>query len=147
MIRTISSHHLIITESSLESLIHEVKEELALSRYSLRIQELPELTDVYPFLARENKSDMFEPISSFSPVRSLDEVVLYLHSSGSTGLPKSIPMTHELFSKVVYDIWVESLQDSQEAYCEYLRRLLVLFLTTYVVIATPGLPDFHFAGV
>jgi acyl-CoA synthetase (AMP-forming)/AMP-acid ligase II len=147
MLKTVSSHRLIVTESSLEALVKDVKEELDSSGYALEIQELPLLIDIYPYLARESKSDAFEPLPPSSRVESPDDVVLYIHSSGSTGLPKSIPMRNELFSKMIFSPLVEPLKGLQEPYCERSFLPFFLFLTVHTVFATPGLPDFHLVGV
>jgi long-subunit acyl-CoA synthetase (AMP-forming) len=118
MLRTVSSHRLIVTESSLGTLVKDVKEELASSDYALEIHELPPLPSIYPHLARESKDDVFQPIPPSSRVESSNEVVLYIHSSGSTGLPKSIPIMQEVFSKMVYNPLVDPLKHLKHPYCE-----------------------------
>jgi acyl-CoA synthetase (AMP-forming)/AMP-acid ligase II len=99
ILRTVSSHRLIVTESSLQSLVDDVTAELAALNYALVAKELPTLDKVYPHLATETKGHAFEPIGL--PLRSdnPDEVVMCIRSSGSTGFPKSIPIPQEMFSK------------------------------------------------
>jgi acyl-CoA synthetase (AMP-forming)/AMP-acid ligase II len=106
LLRTVSSHRL-VTESSLQSLVKDIKEEFA----SL-------FPHIYPHLGRESNSDTFEPVPPFPNTGSPDEVALYFHSSGSTGFPKAIPMRNELFHKLVHSFLVESVKDLTEHYCE-----------------------------
>ncbi|KAJ7625826.1 putative nonribosomal peptide synthetase, partial [Roridomyces roridus] len=52
---------------------------------------------IYPHLGHETFRDEFVPYPGPSGVHtSLDDVAIYLHSSGSTGLPKPIPQTHRI---------------------------------------------------
>jgi acyl-coenzyme A synthetase/AMP-(fatty) acid ligase len=107
MLRKASSHRLIVTASSLGSLLEDVKNELAASDYGLDIQELPAFPDIYPYFTHENISDPFDPIELPSRDAFVDGVVLYIHSSGSTGFPKPIPWTHQVLSKFTYASFVE----------------------------------------
>jgi acyl-CoA synthetase (AMP-forming)/AMP-acid ligase II len=130
VLRTVSSHRLIVTESSLDSLVNDVKAELASSDYDLNIHELPSLSDIYPHLSQESQDDAFEPILLSSRTESPDDAVLYIRSSGSTGLPKSVPLTNELFSKLTYDALVEPWKDWQDPYCGFFV-LLLLFVSDH----------------
>jgi acyl-coenzyme A synthetase/AMP-(fatty) acid ligase len=102
MLRKTSSHRLIATTASLGSLLDDVKNELAASDYALDITELPAFTDIYPNFTHETVRDPFEPIAVPSRDTFVNDVVLYIHSSGSTGFPKPIPWTHEVFSKYTF---------------------------------------------
>ncbi|KAJ6545507.1 hypothetical protein B0H19DRAFT_1266933 [Mycena capillaripes] len=62
--------------------------------YDLSIEEIPLLGQIYPHLGHETTEDAFVPYSNPTTTTALDEVAMYLHSSGSTGFPKSIPETH-----------------------------------------------------
>jgi len=60
-----------------------------------RIIEAPTLQDMFPHLGKETARDPFTPIpDTFSPKDS--DIAIYLHSSGSTGLPKPIAFTHNI---------------------------------------------------
>ncbi|KAI3612070.1 nonribosomal peptide synthetase [Moniliophthora roreri] len=74
--------------SSLEELILSEGSDL-----SLAIEEMPSLAELYPKLAHETPDDPFVPYTRL-PKPSFDQVAIYLHSSGSTGFPKPIPLTH-----------------------------------------------------
>ncbi|KAJ7671148.1 acetyl-CoA synthetase-like protein [Mycena rosella] len=52
---------------------------------------------VYPHLGHETKEDAFVAYPDPTTRTPLDDVALYLHSSGSTGFPKCIPESHRTF--------------------------------------------------
>ena len=93
LLRDTSCHRLIATKETLKPLINEI-EALAScdASYPLSIEEVPSLSQIYPKLGHETLEDTFEPCPE-GPRASMDDILLYLHSSGSTGLPKSIPQT------------------------------------------------------
>jgi acyl-CoA synthetase (AMP-forming)/AMP-acid ligase II len=107
MLKQVSSHRLIVTASSLGPLLENIKKELAVSDYTIDIQELPVFPDIYPRFTRESASDPFESIEPPSRDAFVDGVVLYIHSSGSTGFPKPIPWTHKVLSKYTNEPYVD----------------------------------------
>ena len=92
LLKETSCHRLLATRTTLKPLIDEIQDKLARGdpNYIVSIEEVPPLHEIYPKLGRENEQDPFEPYPS-GPRPPLDDVLIYLHSSGSTGLPKSIP--------------------------------------------------------
>jgi acyl-coenzyme A synthetase/AMP-(fatty) acid ligase len=73
--------------------------------HELEIKELPSLPDVYPQFASSQTSidgapELFDPLPEV-PAFSND-TEMYIHSSGSTGLPKAIPYSHEFVRKMKY---------------------------------------------
>ncbi|KAF7360648.1 General substrate transporter [Mycena venus] len=58
--------------------------------------EVPSVSQVYPNLGAESADCTFEPYLASANRPELDDVCLYLHSSGSTGFPKAIPETHRV---------------------------------------------------
>jgi acyl-CoA synthetase (AMP-forming)/AMP-acid ligase II len=91
-----SCHHLLTTRTTLKDLLDGVKVELEATNpsYQLVIEEVPALHDVFPKLGVEANDDPFTPFKAdYKP--KLDEIAMYLHSSGSTGLPKAIPLKHQ----------------------------------------------------
>jgi hypothetical protein len=92
LLRSVSTHHLISTATSLAPILEKVQWLLNQEQYMLEIEELPAFTEAYPLLGQETIADAFEPQPGI-PNRDAytDGVVAYLHSSGSTGFPKSIP--------------------------------------------------------
>ncbi|KAJ7785171.1 putative aminoadipate reductase [Mycena maculata] len=92
-------HRLLMTKGSLSPLVDSVSAHLAATNppYELFIEEIPLLGQIYPHLGHETPEDPFVPYPSPATRTALDSVAVYLHSSGSTGFPKSIPETHRNF--------------------------------------------------
>ncbi|KZT20596.1 acetyl-CoA synthetase-like protein [Neolentinus lepideus HHB14362 ss-1] len=95
MLQKTSCHRLIATSASLDSLISGIKTELLAIDYELQIDELPSLYDGFPHLGHETPRDAFMPYPTRANCKP-DDIVLYIHSSGSTGLPKSIPYSNKI---------------------------------------------------
>ncbi|KAJ7153103.1 putative aminoadipate reductase [Mycena crocata] len=96
LLRATLCRRIISTCVTLEPLLVGIKQAFAQAEpdFSLRIDEVPSLSQVYPNLGVEAASCPFEPYMPSINVPALDDVCVYLHSSGSTGLPKAIPQTH-----------------------------------------------------
>jgi acyl-CoA synthetase (AMP-forming)/AMP-acid ligase II len=62
--------------------------------FPFSIEEIPTLAQCYPYLGRETYSDTFVPYPALQGPQGMDDVILYIHSSGSTGFPKPIPQTN-----------------------------------------------------
>ena len=92
-----SSHHLVATCETLRDLIEDVKVEVFAKdpTYELSIEELPALDVIFPRLGVEVENDPFIPYPNLEKRPSISDVCMFLHSSGSTGLPKTIPQTHK----------------------------------------------------
>lgn len=70
--------------------------------YQLVIKEIPSIAEVFPELSdgpASGKPDVLADYPSQKP--KPDDVALYLHSSGSTGLPKAIAKTHKQLEHIV----------------------------------------------
>lgn len=90
-------HRIVATQDTLQELIMGVKDEFATSGTAQpQIDEVPALSELYPILGKETIEDPFEeyPSAVRSPITAM---AAYLHSSGSTGMPKPIPQTYETF--------------------------------------------------
>ncbi|KAJ7153064.1 putative aminoadipate reductase [Mycena crocata] len=96
LLQRTSCHRLLATCVTLRALLAEVKQEIKRldPDFSLVVEEIPSLAEIYPNLGAETEGCAFEPYPEPSRQPSLDDTCLYLHSSGSTGLPKAIPETH-----------------------------------------------------
>lgn len=92
LLRDTNSNQIVATETTLKTLVEEIRQDLSSSGIELVVTELPSLTTIFPKLAAERADDPFEPYLSTSRAR-LSDVAFYLHSSGTSGLPKTIPQT------------------------------------------------------
>ncbi|KAJ7636277.1 putative aminoadipate reductase [Roridomyces roridus] len=93
LLKSTNSHRLLVTKSSLGPLLDGLVDELP-TQYGLSIEEIPLQGQIYPHLGHETSTHEFTPYPQPYSRPSIDDVALYLHSSGSTGFPKSIPETH-----------------------------------------------------
>ena len=93
----------VISQASLAPLINEVKAELDGKGVSIKIDDLLSLKDVFPSLRPQGKANGtghgvtkgFKSYPSSKMPFDDNAVVVYIHSSGSTGFPKPIPHTHK----------------------------------------------------
>lgn len=90
LLEATNSHH-IVSQASLASLISKVRAELDSKLYALQVDELPSLTSVFPTLADGGVDTKIEPYPTTGKPHHPDDLVVYIHSSGSTGHPKPVP--------------------------------------------------------
>ncbi|KAF7340997.1 Acetyl-CoA synthetase-like protein [Mycena sanguinolenta] len=103
LLANIGSHRVLTTKSSLGSLVDQVAADLSAMDppYDCTFDEIPLLGQLYPDLGHETAHDSFVPYPG-PPLRTaMDEIALYAHSSGSTGFPKCIPLTHRTLTHFV----------------------------------------------
>lgn len=92
LLQDVGSRHL-VASPIFKALIEEIQLELELESFvNIPVSEVPSLDSIFPKLGSETRGDPFTPY--VSTARSLlTDVAFYLHSSGSTGFPKTIPQT------------------------------------------------------
>jgi acyl-coenzyme A synthetase/AMP-(fatty) acid ligase len=93
MLQKISCHRVLTTRASLSPLLASITS-LTPADFPFSIEEIPTLAQCYPYLGRETYNDTFVPYPALQKPQDMDDVILYIHSSGSTGLPKAIPQTN-----------------------------------------------------
>ncbi|KAF8954562.1 hypothetical protein BDZ97DRAFT_1975945 [Flammula alnicola] len=132
LLKDTSCHRLLTTYHTLRPLVDEIRSELTSSDplYAFTVDEVPPVQEIFPKLGRESLEDPFEeyPHGVRPPI---DDILLYLHSSGSTGFPKTIPQT---FKSMVHWASFPSVTDN----------------ITYKVpltMAGHALPAFHTLGI
>ncbi|KAF9072483.1 putative aminoadipate reductase [Rhodocollybia butyracea] len=132
LIRKSSVHRVLMTQTTLRGVIDGLKAEVQMvdSTYVLSIEEVPTLQEAYPRLGQETAQDPFEPIKATSPPKDSDKAI-YLHSSGSTGLPKPILLTHKIVMNNASLLYINKLREN--------------FLNP--IMGGLGLPSFHTMGV
>ncbi|KAI6017888.1 hypothetical protein EDC04DRAFT_2607953 [Pisolithus marmoratus] len=95
LLKATKARRLIATQGSLGGLISGVKRKLAAlgdKAYDLQIDEPPTLATVYPYMSEETIHSPFVPYPK-GEINN-DDIMFYIHSSGSTGFPKPVPVTH-----------------------------------------------------
>lgn len=89
---------LVTTHHSLGSLIDGIKAgslSQGTDASQLQLDMMPTLKDLYPMLGTGSPDENFLPYPPQASRSSPDDILYYLHSSGSTGFPKAIPTTHQ----------------------------------------------------
>ncbi|KAK7017974.1 hypothetical protein VNI00_018486 [Paramarasmius palmivorus] len=88
-------HRILVTKGTMKELLASVDEFVSSEApdFSLVIDEIPSLKALYPHLAKETEEHPFKLYPEL-PKPSFEDTALYIHSSGSTGFPKPIPITH-----------------------------------------------------
>lgn len=84
----------VISQSAFSPVVNEIKAQLEDNGTHILVHDLPRLHDIFPQLS----DSAVQPVDPFPPAgkpHCMDDIVLYLHSSGSTGLPKPIPQRQE----------------------------------------------------
>ncbi|KAJ7056386.1 putative aminoadipate reductase [Mycena amicta] len=92
LLETTNVHRILTTRGSLVQSIDSLTGQR--STWDLSLEDIPTLAQMYPLLGRETSQDAFTPYPQPTDKPSLEEPAFYLHSSGSTGLPKPIPLSH-----------------------------------------------------
>ncbi|KAF8160222.1 hypothetical protein K438DRAFT_1985842 [Mycena galopus ATCC 62051] len=103
LLRASSCHRLIATCTTVESLLGDLNNHISEvdPEFALKVEEVPSLQQVYPNLGAETLDSLFQPYHRLpSEAESEpDEIALYLHSSGSTRLPRAVGQTHRLLKQ------------------------------------------------
>ncbi|KAJ6553198.1 hypothetical protein B0H19DRAFT_1030245 [Mycena capillaripes] len=103
LLRVSSCHRIITTCVTLGPLLASLRKHVAEvdPDFVLKIEEIPPLAQIYPDIGAEKADSSFQPyVTEISSV-SLDDIGLYLHSSGSTGNPKCIGQTHRALRAII----------------------------------------------
>ncbi|KAK7041553.1 hypothetical protein VNI00_009140 [Paramarasmius palmivorus] len=95
LLETTGCHRILATKGTMKELLASVSDYISSTApdYRLAINEIPSLRQLYPHLAKVVEEHPFEPYPELLRP-SFDDTALYIHSSGSTGFPKPIPITH-----------------------------------------------------
>ncbi|KAJ3758360.1 acetyl-CoA synthetase-like protein [Lentinula raphanica] len=90
------AHRILTTHYALKHLINEIKAEISATNtdFDVSFEEVPSLQELYPNLGKETAADSFNPYPVSPCALSPHDTAMYLHSSGSTGFPKAIPLSH-----------------------------------------------------
>ncbi|CAK5275142.1 unnamed protein product [Mycena citricolor] len=102
LLESTDCHRVLTTRASLEKLIDGVVSELATQdpKYKLSVEEIPSLGQLYPHLGHETATDEFTPYPVPESIPPVTDIAFCLHSSGSTGFPKPIRISHRLLIEI-----------------------------------------------
>ncbi|KAJ7055851.1 putative aminoadipate reductase [Mycena amicta] len=130
LLKATNAHRMLTTRGSLGQYIDALTADILAQKpaYALSVQEMPTLAQLYLFLGRETSQASFTPYPTGKKA-SLNDAAFYLHSSGSTGLPKAIPISHRYVTSVA----------SEDIFAQFLQ------LTPRLAVG--ALPCFHAMGV
>ncbi|KAJ6553072.1 hypothetical protein B0H19DRAFT_1030172, partial [Mycena capillaripes] len=103
LLKASSCHRIIATCETLGPLLAGLQKHIAEvdPDFVLEIEEIPLLGQIYPNLGAEKADGSFQPYTTGTSPDSLDDIGLYLHSSGSTGYPKTIGQTHRALQRII----------------------------------------------
>ncbi|KIK57239.1 hypothetical protein GYMLUDRAFT_247199 [Collybiopsis luxurians FD-317 M1] len=138
LLKKTSAKKLVVTETTLSNVLQGLQTELkaadpSYKADSSRIIEAPSLQEIYPKLGEETVSDSFTPIPAV-PTPEDHTMAICLHSSGSTGLPKPIGLTHRILKDDAALTYTHDLRESQAAKLTFTAGAI-------------GLPSFHMMGL
>lgn len=85
-----TSCHRIITQPPFAPILSAVESTLKQKQFTLTTEQLPALPQIFPQFGDGSLAREFKPFPAPEKPHNMDDVVLYLHSSGSTGFPKPI---------------------------------------------------------
>lgn len=152
LVKDTSCHRLLTTQHMLRSLVDDIRSQLSSSdsKYALQIDEVPSLSVIFPKLGSEDSEDAFQAYPT-GPHPLLDDIMLYLHSSGSTGLPKTVPQTFKAmvdWASFRSSSFNSSIVKEVDLTCNCTAS--VTDRTNYHIplrISGHGLPPFHTLGI
>lgn len=143
MMRKTGCRRLIATRHSLGSLLDGISAELR----ELQIEDPPTFAYAFPELGRETANTPFVPYPKAEERPSKDNVLFYLHSSGSTGFPKPIPITNitavhwcMMRECSVFHVSVDLIHSKSASIQAYIN------LPKHITICGASLPAFHMMG-
>ncbi|KAF9007721.1 hypothetical protein BDZ89DRAFT_1231321 [Hymenopellis radicata] len=94
LLQDVNCFQVVATSSTLGDLLSQTQLELEQHGKQLLVHEMPLTQTLYLLLGRESSVTAFEYYTTGTSPGSLSDIAFYLHSSGSTGLPKAIPQSH-----------------------------------------------------
>ncbi|KAJ7487932.1 hypothetical protein FB451DRAFT_1225962 [Mycena latifolia] len=132
LLRKSSCHWVIATCATLHPLLAGVQTELAQvePNFGLRVEEIPSVAQIYPHLGSEQPNSALDSYLLHPVPLSLNDICIYLHSSGSTGFPKPIAHSHRTLLEWVSNGIIEEVRDAYP----------------HPLAAMP-LPSFHLIGI
>lgn len=87
----------IISDNSLNALTSSIESQFSAKGGSVNVVALPSLQSIFPAINEDdpNQTPDVLPYPPSATVPQPNDLVFYVHSSGSTGFPKPIPQTQK----------------------------------------------------
>jgi acyl-CoA synthetase (AMP-forming)/AMP-acid ligase II len=126
-------------------LIQQVQADMTKKGIELQVDVLPALHDVFPSLSGSSEALETVPYPASEKAIDLNDHCLYIHSSGSTGLPKSVHFTY-----------IRTLQWMRTSTCYHLPDETIISQSNSIDVygnsqdvrfGAMGLPSFHAIGL
>lgn len=86
-----TSCHRIISQATFGPVMDSIKTHLKPKCFAVHVDQLPALHDIFPSLSGEGNTSPVELFPPSNAPYNPEDIVMYIHSSGSTGFPKPIP--------------------------------------------------------
>ncbi|TFK50162.1 putative aminoadipate reductase [Heliocybe sulcata] len=93
MLQATGCHRIIVSSDTLSGLVSGISAHASALDYDIHVSALPSLRTAFPHFGQETLQDKFVPYPTLENCGP-DDVITFIHSSGSTGFPKSIPHTN-----------------------------------------------------
>ncbi|TCD65176.1 putative NRPS-like protein biosynthetic cluster [Steccherinum ochraceum] len=122
-----TSCHRIISQPLLSGVMNSLVALCQSKEYPLQVENLPSLDDLFPTLGQPSPTKLYPPSNRS---KTAQDILMYLHSSGSTGFPKPIPQTQEVLLQWTVN---EFTQDLAHPGIRYFSGLLPSFHTLGVL--------------
>lgn len=144
---TVADCHRVIYQQSTKELLGTAQSVLQQTGHSLELLELPHIDEVFPTIHGRIGRPV-DPYPAAVQKHHPDDPAIHLHSSGSSGLPKTITLTQKIVSFWMgnstpishFRAYMRSLTYADTAFMEQNRKRNVRY-------ALMGLPSFHTIGV
>lgn len=94
LLRKTSCHDVIFGGASVRPLLEETLNELQGTSHKVDVIHVPDADQLFPILGKyaERPKELVSHYPKPANLHSLDNVRVYMHSSGTTSLPKPIPL-------------------------------------------------------
>ncbi|KAJ7123135.1 hypothetical protein C8R44DRAFT_981308 [Mycena epipterygia] len=96
LLADVGCHQVLTTPVTLAALWTKVQQVLQQTGHVLATEEMPSTETVFPKLGQETAAEYFRNYEPTISDTQLSSVAFDLHSSGSTGFPKTIPQTQQM---------------------------------------------------
>jgi acyl-coenzyme A synthetase/AMP-(fatty) acid ligase len=103
LLRSVSAHRVLTTPTVPQTFLASIQAEMNDHSYDFVMEPLPAFDDIYPELfGIAAHTEDFPLLPLPSPDAYPNGVEIWLHSSGSTGQPKPLPLTHAFLHKLQF---------------------------------------------